>query len=860
MVLFIISIFILLLVLSYFLIVFLPELKRQKQYSLAMSEWTKLHNRNKLSDYIPYDVYDSKKKIYHHKYGNFAIVYKINPRQFAGNSTATCIQEILNKMEDGMIFQACLMGSKNDHGIIANWKESHLKRWQDDKTLSQNSKSLIKSAVDNIAEFYYSKFDNSIAKHITTKSKDFSLYLSVSSPNYDDIESFGEVFHNILEGNRFTPTSVEPKEMQLIAFELLNSNHSLKPEVCPMYDENQPISSQCIAHDTEVLFTDDYVVADNRYWINMSPLRYPEYAKINDMGIKVGDYITQSLDTNQFQDNFIISFTAEKKNENKLSSVKRNHGIILTQKWPEGIFRKFNDVKSESVSILDRIDVKKEKCFSVDLNILVSGKNLKTAEQNAAIVTSYWNKGGNTFSIVLTKTRGIQQLCFLAALPSCTNSEYFSTTAKFYSMFGDAASQFVPIESDWKGTINPNIMLYSRRGQLAGFDMFQSNNNYNGYVIAESGSGKSVFLNMIAFNSYIRGDRVFILDYGGSFKKLCEILGGQYIEPDRQKPFSLNPFSEIRDEIHLGEELEFLSGFVYTLGANKNREEYEKNEKYMKSMLQDTIKYCFSKIGNRMEITDIRDELSIEAKNNTRISDFCKQIGMYCRDGIYEKFFCGKCAVDFSNEFIVAEIQQIEKDEDLRDPLIMLLTYHQSNAIYGSANNGKQRIINIYDEAHKYIGKDPRMDEFIEQNYRRGRKQGASSIIATQGFEDIYDSASGKLSRSGKAIINSSSWKFFLKQSETSINLLLKSGVLSFSKLEEEFMRTTKTIKGDYSEVFLITPDESKYTYRLVLDKYFYYITTTAPEDKAKISAKLSQGMLIGEAIESVIKDDLEQK
>ncbi|OCR99567.1 hypothetical protein A9K75_06645 [Campylobacter fetus subsp. testudinum] len=846
---------------AYFMIIYLPELKSQKQYSLTMSEWTKLHNRNKLSDYIPYDVYDSKKKIYHHKYGNFAIVYKINPRQFAGGATATCMQEILNKMEDGMIFQACLVGSKNDHGTIENWKEIHLRRWREDKTLSENSKNLIKSAVDNIAEFYYSKFDNSIAKNITTKSKDFSLYLSVSSQNYDDIESFGEVFHNILEGNRFTPKNVEPKEMQLIAFELLNSNHSLKPEVCPMYDENQSISPQCIAHDTEVLFTDDYIVADDRYWINMSPLRYPDYAKVNDMGIKVGDYISQSLDTNQFQDNFIISFTAEKKSEKKLSSVKRNHGVVLTQKWPESVFRKFNDVKSESVSILDRIDVKKEKCFSVDLNVLVSGKNLKIAEQNAAIVISYWNKGGNTSSIVLTKTRGIQQLCFLASMPSCTNSEYFSTTNKFYSMFGDAASQFIPIESDWKGTPDPNIMLYSRRGQLAGFDMFHSNNNYNGYVIAESGSGKSVFLNMIAFNSYLRGDKVFILDYGGSFKKLCEILGGQYIEPDRQNPFSLNPFSELKNSAHLLEELEFLSGFVYTLGANKNREEYEKNEKYMKNMLQDTINKCFARIGNKMEITDIRDELSIEAKKDIRINDFCKQIGMYCRDGIYEKFFLGKCAVDFKNEFIVAEIQQVEKDEDLRDPLIMLLTYHQSNAIYGSANDGKtQRIINIYDEAHKYIGKDPRMDEFIEQNYRRGRKQGASSIIATQGFEDIYDSSSGKLSRAGKAIINSSSWKFFLKQSETSINLLLKSGVLNFDKLEEEFMRTTKTIRGDYSEVFLITPDEAKYTYRLVLDKYFYYITTSAQEDKARIAAKLSKNMLIGEAIESVIKDDLLNK
>lgn len=46
------------------------------------------------------------------------------------------------------------------------------------------------------------------------------------------------------------------------------------------------------------------------------------------------------------------------------------------------------------------------------------------------------------------------------------------------------------------------------------------------------------------------------------------------------------------------------------------------------------------------------------------------------------------------------------------------------------------------------------MDDFIEQLYRRGRKEDNSTIVATQGFEDIYDSATGTLSRAGKAIVN----------------------------------------------------------------------------------------------------------
>ena len=229
---------------------------------------------------------------------------------------------------------------------------------------------------------------------------------------------------------------------------------------------------------------------------------------------------------------------------------------------------------------------------------------------------------------------------------------------------------------------------------------------------------------------------------------------------------------------------------------------------------------------------------------------------MFCRGGIYEEFFTGPCEVDFKNQFIVAEVQKIEGEQDLRDAIIMMPTYHQSNAIFKKEGTSSQKSLSIYDEAHKYIGKDARMDDFIEQLYRRGRKEENSTIIATQGFEDIYDSGSGMLSRAGKAIINSSSWKFFLKQSETSINLLLKAGVFSLNPMEEELMRTAKTVLGEYSEIFVITPEEYKYVYRLTLDAYFYYMTSTKKSDKSRFNQKIEEGYSFDEAIKSMIEED----
>lgn len=827
--------------------------------SLSNEEWLKLHERDKLGQYLPYHLYDRASGIFHNNNGTYGVVFAISPRQYAGKQTADGFVEILSKMPDSMKLQVMMIGSRNDGGMIDAWEAMRHTRGNQDGYASEGVKNIVHTAISNMANFYRRKFNEPISGQMNTCLKDFKIYFSFTTENIEEAKSFRKILRDILEGNRFYPVTMNADELKMLLWELLNANHPL--DEAPSYDEHKELNGQVIAHDTEIEFTDDGCEIDGRHWVNMSPIRYPDYATISDMGMKIGDYISTAMNTNQFKDNFIITLSYSRQNKSQLSNVKRNHGIILTQSWSKTLFRKFNDVQKESISILDRIDVKRQSLFYVDMNVLVSGRDLKSAKLNAQIIASYWNKGGQTSAIVLGETKGIHQLCFLASLPMGVTDEYLETTNKYRSMFSEQASQFVPLECDWKGNGSANMLLFSRRGQPLALDMFISNNNYNGYVIAESGSGKSVFLIMLAFLAYTRGDRVFILDYGGSYQRICQIVGGQYIEPDRQNPFSLNPFSTISSVEQLKNELEFLATFVYSLGASKNKEQYERDEKLFKSHILEVIKECHADFGTMLEITHVKDALEArgQARDAQQIVDFCQQLSMFCRGGIYEEFFAGPCQIDFRSHFIVAEIQKIEGEQDLRDAIIMMLTYHQSNAVFKKKGSTSIRTLSIYDEAHKYIGKDVRMDDFIEQLYRRGRKEDNSTIVATQGFEDIYDSATGTLSRAGKAIVNSSSWKFFLKQSETSINLLLKAGVFSLNEMEEELMRTTKTVLGEYSEIFMITPEEYKYVYRLALDKYFYYLTSTKKSDKDRFNRKIEDGYSFDEALKLMVAEDEER-
>lgn len=812
----------------------------KKITSLQTNVWNACMQRYKFSDFLPYMSYDSQKEYYINNDNSFGTVFLCSPRIRMGESTAVAVEEMLGKLPENMFIQFTLFGSKNIKDLVEYWKYMHLER------ADRENNELLFKAIKNMGEFYYSKTKEGISNSMATRLKNYYLLVSIKSNSEEDVISYKHILKNILTSNNFSPVVAEPEVLKPMLYELFNGNHDINN--IPNYDRTCYLNRQVIMPTTEMLIKDDELKIDGRSFISLTPQLFPQEAHIADFGEKLGDYISRALDNNQFKDTFLITASVCALSKKKTARVKGNHSMLLTQKWSENIFRQFAAARKESVSILERIDNQKEKLYAFDLNVIVSGDNYDEASLNASTIISYWNKGGGK-AIVLDEALGIHQLNLIASLPMGINKEYmFDITAKYRSMFPDQISQFIPLEADFKLNI-PNLILFSRRAQIAGLDLFVSNSNYNAYLVATSGAGKSVLLNMLAFNSYARNDRIFIIDQDNSFSKLCDTIDGQYLALDPLQPISFNPFSGLKnnDRESFMDDLNYLSDLIYMLGSSKNQDRALEDEKLIKAKTQAIMEELFLSKGNTMEVTDIRDELA--KVDDQRFRDFADQLRPFCKEGIYGKYFNGPCEFNIEKEFIVTEFKGLEGHNDLRDPLIMLLIYHINQLMYMSTDR-KSRIQIIIDEAHRFLGKNPKMDDFIEQAYRRARKYDASVIIATQGFDDIYNAKDGGLSRAGTVIINNSAYKIFMKQTETSVNMLIKSEVFSLSETDKEILRSIMTLKGEYSELFLMTPDDVKLPYRLVMDKYFYYLTTTDPKDKAKIKELTDQGIPLGEAIE----------
>jgi conjugal transfer ATP-binding protein TraC len=814
--------------------------------SISTQEQKKLLKRYSISNFIRPISYSDNCIICNDGY--FGFVFECVPHIRAGNKTAETIESILKKLSDDIFMQIHLWGSKNIESVINRWEYDH------------HSKSeAINEAIKNIGQFFRDKTNEQISYSMETSIKNHRLFFSFKSKDEKKLLEIKNHIKNILSTNSFFPTELKFEELKPIFWELLNPKHSFKN--IPEYDKKKFFNKQVVSSENIVKVEDTYIQIGRKNnansfvgktWIGLSPATLPDYAHIQDFGKKLGDYLTGACNTNQFNDTFMVTLNINKvaRSENLSIGKKQNS---LVNKRVKNTDTKLLDKKAEATSVNRRLK-DFESLYNMDLVVLVAGDNPELANKNVTSVQSFWGTGGDTSGITLGQTDSAHLPIFLSSLPLGLTKDYFEDIqGNPFKLFADQVAQFAPVEADYKGNY-PNNLFISKRGQLSGFDFFQTSASKNGYIIAKSGAGKSVLLNYMVLNAHTRGDRIFITDIGGSYEPICEQLGGQYIEIDLDNPISFNPFSDLK-ELTL-EDLNFFSDWIYSLGASKLKSEALKLQNIIKPKIQEIIRNLFKDVNNNLEITNIRDE--IRKIDDSRYQDFAIALTPFCKGELYGDFLTGKSQINLNNQLAVLELGKVENIAEIRDAMIFIWEYHKSNAVYKqekTADQGGRRILVIIDEVHKFLGKNEMMDDAIEQAYRRFRKHLASIWIATQGFDDI-NSTDG-LTRAGRVILANSPWKIFLGQEETSLNMLFASSAFNFDYLEEQLIRAVTTVKPEYSEMFLITPEQQKIPYRLVMNKYFYYLTTTDQDDKQKVyNAMKSYNLSKKDAINYLLEEE----
>lgn len=448
--------------------------------------------------------------------------------------------------------------------------------------------------------------------------------------------------------------------------------------------------------------------------------------------------------------------------------------------------------------------------------------------------TSYFSELG----FRLLEDRFFALPLFLNALPFGADRNVIGDTFRYKTMGTRHAIPLLPIFGDWKGTGTPMLQFVSRNGQLMNVSLYDSNSNYNCCIAAQSGSGKSFLTNEIISAYLSAGGRVWVIDVGRSYEKLCRMYNGDFIHFGDGSDISLNPFPLIREYDGEEGEEDMIVGLLQAMAAPT-----QPLTDFQTSALKSLTRAVWGQKGREMIVDDVADACS--KHSDRRVQDIGAQLYAFTRKGGYGRYVSGRNNITFRKDFTVLELEELKGRKHLQQVVLLQLIYQIQQEMY-LGERSRPKIV-IIDEAWDLLTQGD-VAKFIEHGYRRFRKYFGSAITITQSVRDLYDTPTGK------AIVENSAFMLLLGQKAETVNGLKKDGRLPLSDSEYELLKTVRTEPGVFSEIFFVTPT-GRSIGRLIVEPFRRLLYSTKADEVQAIETRRRQGKTVVEAIDSILRE-----
>lgn len=571
---------------------------------------------------------------------------------------------------------------------------------------------------------------------------------------------------------------------------------------------------------------------------------FPERFALWQMGSLIGDLMQPAL---QYSAPFLLTLGVHVLDPNVTKSVVTANHVRATQ-----------NAKSKMADVMP--DVKKKlDDWTAAADAIDTGGSLVSLYHQLALFTSPGKAvAAHEAANAIWRGRGFQlnadaymhRQALLASLPMTLTEKFHKDLVKMRRVTRKTmanAIHMAPLIAEWRGTRTPALVFGGRRGQLMTLDIFDNDlGNYNFAIIGAPGSGKSVLMNEMAWSYRAIGAKVWMLDLGRSFEKLCRKAQGTYIEFRPDVDICLDPFTHIVD---INEDIDMLVPGIAKMCSMQHALE-EVQYKAISAM----VLKLWREYGNDLRITGLRDAFKggtieeLGVVNDQRIKDLAIMLNPYARGGQYERFFEGKNNVDFSNDFVVIENEELKRRPDLHAVVNILLLHRITGEMYLTRNRRKVLFV---DELKQQLGDigadDPVKAAVIEEAARRARKYGGALGTATQSADDFYGSAQME------AAFNCSDWVFLLRQKPESIEMLDRKGRLTMDEPKKRLLNSLRTEAGVFSELYISSP-VGEGVARAILDPATHLLFSNKLEDNAPIDELRAQGLSIDEAISELLR------
>lgn len=403
-------------------------------------------------------------------------------------------------------------------------------------------------------------------------------------------------------------------------------------------------------------------------------------------------------------------------------------------------------------------------------------------------------------------------------------------------MKSNTLADFVPLYAPREGDNDPAVIFRNRLNGLVSYNPFdQGLPNYNCLVTGSSGAGKSFLNNCILLQELARGLRVFIIDIGGSYKKLTESLGGQYLEINLSDQYKINPF-DLANPIEEPSNQK-LKSLLACIESMVSEDEKAKLPKLDRALLERAIIELYKSRRAKGEVptlTDLAKYLSVFEEPSMKAVS--KMLYLWTGERPYGRLLDGQGSLRTNAPICTFDLKGLSSFPDLQSVMILILT----DFILSQVENDrsvKKRI--ILDEAWELL-KSNAAASFMEYCARTLRKTGSGITFITQGVEEIVASPIGP------AILNNTATKFVMLQRGDS-EILRET--LKLNNQELCLIHSLGQKKGEFSEGFMIEGDHRQVV-RIYPSPFEYWLSTSDAQDNNYLTQLKADGFDLVQSIE----------
>jgi conjugal transfer ATP-binding protein TraC len=798
--------------------------------------------RHPFSKYLPWEVYDPERKIYFNQDETWGILLECIPLIFASEKTYMTLNGLFRlPLPNGSVLQFILYADP--------YIEPYLEAYE---RLKRRKLPIVERTTQAYKEFLRKGAKEGLGVTQGIPVRNFRLFAALKIPLNNEqpltesyIKEIRESFYECLKGAGLAPSYMEPEDLLETMRRLLNTQPMFNYRG---YDPNKLIREQVILSETEIKKSFQDIRFGDRIFKCITPKGFPKEISPLIMNFIFGGVWGVASDADQIKSPFMFSINY--LYEDLRFQIHRKCSLILKQQAAGSFAPSLMRKKEEFLWATDELE-RGTKFLRVIPVLWVMSEDENRLYESVTRAKRMWESEG----FVVQEDRGILPILFIASLPfgfynKGKNVEFLD---RDFIAPDHTLALTIPCQGDYMGAGKPVLLFVSRKGQIAGVDIFDKRaNNYNLYVAASSGSGKSFFVNYLAYNYYSTGAYIRIIDIGGSYKKMTKLFNANYMDFSDKSDIVINPFTGIIEPEH---DLPVIASIVAQMIFS-----YEDRlpDQMEMSLIKDAVRWAYDSKGNDAGIDDVYTYLStypehsvslVEGAAQEEITVLSHKLAFNLRDwksdGIYGRWFNGKATFNIAkDDFVVLELEHLKPKKEL----FKVVTLQVINAVTGDlylSDRQTPRLI-IFDEAWQFLKEGAMLKSVIEEGYRRARKYNGSFTVITQSALDIK-----QFGDVGDVIRASSQWKFYLESPD--FDRALSEKLLDYNEFEMKLLKTVKSNKPKYSEIWVEGPHGSGVA-RLIVDPVSYFIYTSDPKEIAEIEQLIDSGYTIEEAVDEMVR------